>query len=66
MCAISSGLIAFIPNDAWLLFAMLRFFVGVGLSAAVTPAITIVVELTPTRHRTMATSFYLVFFPWGD
>ena len=65
MCAISSGLIAFIPNDAWLLFATLRFFVGVGLSAAVTPSITIVVELTPTRHRTMATSFYLVFFSVG-
>ena len=65
MCAISSGLIAFIPNDAWLLFAILRFFVGVGLSAAVTPSITIVVELTPTRHRTMATSFYLVFFSVG-
>ena len=25
LCAISSGLIAFIPNDAWLLFAILRF-----------------------------------------
>jgi putative MFS transporter len=65
ICAISSGLIAFIPNNAWLLFAVLRFFVGVGLSAAVTPSITIIVELTPTRFRTMATSFYLVFFSVG-
>lgn len=65
ICAISSGLIAFIPNNAWLLFAVLRFFVGVGLSAAVTPSITIIVELTPTRIRTMATSFYLVFFSVG-
>ena len=65
LCALSSGLIAFIPNDAWILFAILRFFVGVGLSAAVTPSITLVVELTPTRHRTMATSFYLVFFSVG-
>ena len=55
MCAISSGLIAFIPNGSWFLFAILRFFVGTGLSAAVTPSVTIVVELTPTRHRTMAT-----------
>jgi putative MFS transporter len=65
MCTISSGLIAFIPNGSWFLFAILRFFVGAGLSAAVTPSITIVVELTPTRHRTMATSFYLVFFSAG-
>ena len=65
MCAISSGLIAFIPNKAWLLFAVLRFFVGAGLSAAVTPSITIIVEVTPTRFRTMATSFYLVFFSVG-
>ena len=41
MCAMSSGLIGFIPNGSWLLFAILRFFVGVGLSAAVTPSITI-------------------------
>lgn len=65
ICALSSGLIAFVPSGSWLLFAILRFFVGVGLSAAVTPSITMVVELTPTRYRTMATSFYLVFFSAG-
>jgi putative MFS transporter len=65
ICAISSGLVAFIPNNAWLLFAVLRFFVGIGLSAAVTPSITIIVEVTPTRIRTTATSFYLVFFSVG-
>jgi putative MFS transporter len=65
LCAISSGLIAFVPRDGWLLFAVLRFFVGAGLSGAVTPSITIVVELTPTRYRTMVTSFYLVFFSIG-
>jgi MFS transporter, putative metabolite:H+ symporter len=42
------------PEGAWLLFAILRFFVGVGLTAAVTPSLTVVVELTPTRHRTIA------------
>jgi MFS transporter, putative metabolite:H+ symporter len=65
MCAVSSGLIAFIPDGAWLLFAIFRFFVGVGLSAAVTPSITIIVEVTPTRFRTVVTSFYLVFFSVG-
>jgi putative MFS transporter len=65
ICATSAGLIAFIPEGSWLLFAILRFFVGVGLTAAVTPSLTVVVELTPTRHRTMATSFYVVFASAG-
>ena len=65
ICAVSSGLIAFIPEGAWWLFAILRFFVGVGLTAAVTPSLTVVVELTPTRHRTFATSFYVVFASAG-
>ncbi len=65
ICAVSSGLIAFIPEGSWLLFAILRFFVGVGLTAAVTPSLTVVVELTPTRHRTIATSFYVVFASAG-
>jgi MFS transporter, putative metabolite:H+ symporter len=65
LCAVSAGLIAFIPDGSWLLFAILRFFVGVGLTAAVTPSLTMVVELTPTRARTMATSFYVVFASAG-
>jgi putative MFS transporter len=65
ICAISAGLIAFIPDGSWLLFAILRFFVGVGLTAAVTPSLTVVVELTPTRYRTIATSFYVVFASAG-
>src|SRR5215471_1002338 len=65
ICAISAGLIAFIPEGSWLLFAILRFFVGVGLTAAVTPSLTVVVELTPTRYRTIATSFYVVFASAG-
>jgi putative MFS transporter len=65
ICAISSGLIAFVPEGGWLLFAILRFFVGVGLTAAVTPSLTVVVELTPTRHRTFATSFYVVWASAG-
>jgi putative MFS transporter len=65
ICALSSGLIAFLPEGAWWLFAVLRFFVGVGLTAAVTPSLTVVVELTPTRHRTFATSFYVVWASAG-
>jgi MFS transporter, putative metabolite:H+ symporter len=65
ICAISAGLIGLVPTGAWEIFAVLRFFVGVGLTAGVTPALTILVELTPTRHRTLLTSFYIVFASAG-
>jgi putative MFS transporter len=65
ICAVSSALIAVIPDRGWWEFAILRFFVGVGLTAAVTPSLTMVVELTPTRHRTIATSFYVVWASAG-
>ena len=68
MCAISSGLIAFIPNGSWFLFAIFRFFVGAGLSAAVTPSITIVVELTPhpTPHYGDKLLPRIFFSGWFD
>jgi putative MFS transporter len=65
ICGISAGLIAFVPTGAWVLLALLRFFVGFGLAAGVTPALTIVVEMTPTRWRTGMTSFYIVFASVG-
>jgi MFS transporter, putative metabolite:H+ symporter len=65
ICAVASGLIAIVPAHGWWEFAILRFFVGVGLTAAVTPSLTMVVELTPTRHRTIATSFYVVWASAG-
>jgi MFS family permease len=39
--------------------ALLRILVGFGL-AAITPALTIVVELTPTRWRTGMTSLFVL------
>ncbi len=65
ICGIGAALIGFVPNGAWGMFAVLRFVVGVGLTAAVVPALTIVVELTPTRHRTMVTSLYVAFATAG-
>ena len=65
ICGISAGLIAFVPTGAWVVLAILRFCVGFGLAAGVTPALTIVVELTPTRWRTGMTSFYVVFASAG-
>jgi MFS transporter, putative metabolite:H+ symporter len=35
------------------------------LTAGVVPSLTILVELTPTRHRTLLTSFYIVFASAG-
>jgi putative MFS transporter len=65
ICAVSAGLIGLVPSGSWQIFAILRFFVGVGLTAGVTPSLTILVELTPTRHRTLLTSFYIVFASAG-
>ena len=65
ICAISAGLIGLLPTGAWGLLALLRILVGFGLAAAATPALTIVVELTPTRFRTGVTSFYVVFASAG-
>src|ERR1051325_7636882 len=45
ICGVSAGLIAFVPTGAWVMLAVLRFMVGFGLAAGVTPALTIVVEL---------------------
>jgi MFS transporter, putative metabolite:H+ symporter len=52
ICAVSAALIGALPTGAWILLALLRILVGFGLAAAVTPCLTTVVELTPTRWRT--------------
>jgi putative MFS transporter len=65
ICGISAGVIGLVPTGQWELLAVLRFFVGFGLAAGVTPALTIIVEQTPTRWRTGMTSFYVVFASAG-
>ncbi|HEY1930641.1 MAG TPA: MFS transporter [Acetobacteraceae bacterium] len=65
ICGIGAGAIGFVPAGAWGIFALLRFVVGFGLTAAVTPCLTLVVETTPTRIRTSVTSFYIVFATAG-
>jgi len=65
ICGISAGCIGLLPTGAWIALALLRFCVGFGLAAGVTPALTIVVEQTPTRWRTGMTSFYIVFASAG-
>ena len=65
ICGVSAGLIGLLPTGAWIPLAVLRFIVGFGLAASVTPALTMVVEITPTRWRTGMTSFFVVFASAG-
>ncbi|HXA25270.1 MAG TPA: MFS transporter [Acetobacteraceae bacterium] len=65
ICGIGAGAIGLVPQGDWIVLAALRFVVGFGLTAAVTPCLTLVVEITPTRYRTSVTSFYVVFATAG-
>jgi MFS transporter, putative metabolite:H+ symporter len=56
LCALSAGSVSLIPDGAWIMFATLRFFVGFGVGAAASVAVPLIVEYTPTRHRTVVTS----------
>ncbi|MBX9649161.1 MAG: MFS transporter [Xanthobacteraceae bacterium] len=47
------------------LFTVLRFVVGVGLAGCTTPITALIVELTPTRLRTLITGFLVVFASVG-
>ena len=54
-CTCAGG-IAFVPEGAWFLFACLRFMVGVGYGGAGANQFALIVEITPTRSRTLLTS----------
>jgi putative MFS transporter len=54
-CA-SAGAIALIPDGAWMLFALLRFMVGVGYGGAGSSQFALIAEYTPTRLRVLMTS----------
>src|ERR1700743_3188385 len=47
---------ALIPDGAWIQFSLLRFVVGAGSMAATTAQNPLIVEITPTRHRTFGFS----------
>jgi putative MFS transporter len=61
ICAFSSAALTIVPEGNWQLFAILRFGVGFGLAASATPTGALIVEYTPTRLRTFASSFIVVF-----
>lgn len=56
LCAFGAGSVSLIPNGAWMLFAFLRFLVGYGVGAAAAVGVPLIVEYTPTRHRTIIAS----------
>ena len=60
ICAFGAAAIALIPDGAWALFAGLRFLVGFGLGGSFAPATTMIVEITPTRHRTVVASLFVI------
>lgn len=64
-CAAGSGFLAFTPDGNWEMFVAMRFLIGLGLGAAVAPAITLAVELTPTRHRSVMPGLMIVFATVG-
>jgi putative MFS transporter len=47
---------ALIPDGAWILFSLLRFVVGFGMTAAISAQSPLIVEITPTRYRTFISS----------
>lgn len=51
--SLCAGAISLVPDGAWILFSVLRFLVGVGLGAAATAQNAIIVEIAPTRYRTV-------------
>jgi MFS transporter, putative metabolite:H+ symporter len=65
ICAFGAGAIALVPDGNWQLFAVLRLAVGFGLAAASVPSLTLIVELTPTRARTVVSSLAVVFATVG-
>ncbi|WP_428542561.1 MFS transporter [Rhodopila sp.] len=66
VCAIAAGSIALVRDGDWMTFAVLRFFVGVGLAGCATAITALIVEYTPTRNRTVVTSLLIVFATFGS
>ena len=60
LCAVGAGSVSLIPDGAWMLFAALRFVVGFGVGAAAAVGVPLIVEYTPTRHRTILSSAVVI------
>jgi putative MFS transporter len=60
LCCTAAGAIALIPDGDWVLFSVLRFLVGAGYGGAGPSQFSLIVEFTPTRHRTFMGSLVTV------
>jgi putative MFS transporter len=65
ICAVGAGGISLIPDGDWVMFAALRFIVGFGLAAGTIPSSTMIIEITPTRVRTLVASLAVLFSTVG-
>ena len=64
--AIGTGVSAAAPVGAWQFLAVFRFLVGVGVGGSVVTGSPLLIELTPTRHRTLLGGFMTsAFIPIG-
>jgi putative MFS transporter len=66
ICAIGAGGISLIADGDWAMFAALRFIVGFGLAAGTVPSSTMILEITPTRVRTLVASLGVLFSTVGS
>lgn len=60
--SVAAGCAAFVPDGNWILFTFLRFLVGVGYGGT---QITLLIEIAPTRWRTMIASGSGLIAPAG-
>lgn len=64
--AVGTGVSAATPTGAWGFLAVFRFVVGVGVGGSVVTGSPLIIELTPTRHRTLLGGFMTsAFIPIG-
>jgi MFS transporter, putative metabolite:H+ symporter len=66
ICAAGAGGISLIADGDWVMFALLRFVVGFGLAAGSVPSSTMILEITPTRVRTVVASLGVLFSTVGS
>lgn len=60
--SVAAGCAAFVPDGEWVLFAFLRFLVGVGYGGT---QVTLLIEIAPTRWRTILASGSGLIAPAG-
>ena len=56
---------ALLPDGAWIGFSLFRFLVGFGLAGAVATQNALIIEMTPTRHRTFVSSLMVAPVSFG-